>query len=117
MFGLKQIHIESLNQCFAQYPDIEQVIIYGSRAIGNHRNGSDIDLTIVGSLDFKSLLELENQIDDLLLPYKIDISLQHHISNMDLIAHIEHVGKIFYDKNHDLVLHEPPLEYKPKRVN
>jgi uncharacterized protein len=96
MFGLKQKHIDVINQCFAQYPHIEQVIIYGSRAKGNCKNGSDIDLTIIGDLDYNSLLKLENQLDDLLLPYKIDISLKHKINNPDLVAHIERVGKVFY---------------------
>lgn len=56
MFGLQQKHIDAINACFAQYPQIEQVILYGSRAKGNYKNGSDIDLTIVGDLDYNSLL-------------------------------------------------------------
>jgi len=99
MFGLKQQHIDAIRKCFAEYPQIEQVIIYGSRAKGNYKTGSDIDLTITGDLDYKSLLQLENQLDDLLLPYKIDLSLKHKINNPDLLKHIEWVGKIFYDKH------------------
>ena len=98
MFGLKQSHIDAINACFTQFPEIERVIIYGSRAKGNFKNGSDIDLTIVGDLDFRSLLKLENQIDDLLLPYKIDLSLYHQIDNPNLSEHIERVGKVFYEK-------------------
>ena len=98
MFGLKLQHIDLINACFAQYPQIEQIIIYGSRAKGNYKNGSDIDLTIVGDLDYSSLMKLENQLDDLLLPYKIDLSLYQKISNPDLIEHIKRVGKVFYEK-------------------
>lgn len=98
MFGLRQTHIDAINQCFAQYPDIEQVIIYGSRAKGNYRNGSDIDITIVGNLDYNKLLKLENELDDLLLPYKIDLSLHRQISNPNLLDHIQRVGELFYEK-------------------
>jgi predicted nucleotidyltransferase len=98
MFGLKQEHIDLINECFAQYQGIEQIIIYGSRAKGNYKNGSDIDLTIMGDLDYSGLMKLENQLDDLLLPYKIDLSLYHNISNPDLTDHIQRVGKVFYEK-------------------
>lgn len=96
MFGLKQKHIELINNCFAQYQNIEQVIVYGSRAKGNYKNGSDIDLTIIGELDYSQLMKIETELDDLLLPYKIDLSLKHQISNPDLIDHIERIGKVFY---------------------
>ena len=77
MFGLKQGHIELINTCFAQYSAIEQVMIYGSRAKGNYMPGSDIDLTIIDNeMSFAELLQLENKIDDLLLPFKIDLSLK-----------------------------------------
>jgi predicted nucleotidyltransferase len=98
MFGLQQKHIDAINNCFAQSIHIEQVILYGSRAKGNYKNGSDIDLTIVGDLGYAELRQLESQLDDLLLPYKIDLSLKHNITNPDLTEHIERVGKIFYEK-------------------
>jgi predicted nucleotidyltransferase len=99
-FGLKEKTINEINDVFAQYAPIEQVILYGSRAKGNFRNGSDIDLTIIGKeLTFKELLKIENQIDDLLLPYKIDLSQFEKINNPDLVAHIKQVGQVFFDKN------------------
>ena len=101
MFGLQQKHINAINQCFAQYPSIELVLVYGSRARGNYKNGSDIDLNIIGNLDYVNLLRLENQLDDLLLPYKIDLSLRHKISNPDLLAHIVAEGKVFYEKENE----------------
>ena len=99
MFGLKEQQIEAIQSCFRQYEGIEQVVIYGSRAKGNYKRGSDIDLTILGNLSFSQLLKLENELDDLLLPYIIDLSLKSDISNPDLLNHIEKVGKIFYDKS------------------
>ncbi len=98
-YGLKDKTISVLNTVFAQYTSIEQVLLYGSRAKGNFRNGSDIDLTLVGTqINLTDLLKIENEIDDLLLPYCVDLSQFHTISNPDLIAHIERVGKVFYQK-------------------
>lgn len=98
-FGLKQQHIDMMNQCFAQYSSVLKVILYGSRAKGNYKNGSDIDLTIIDmGLSFSELLQIENKLDDLLLPYKIDLSLKRQISNPDLIEHIERIGEVFYEK-------------------
>jgi len=97
-FGLKQNHIDAINSVFNQYPEITKATIYGSRAKGNYRNGSDIDLTLTGkNLNLTTLFKIENQLDDLLLPYKIDISILHKIENPDLVEHIERVGIIFYD--------------------
>ena len=99
MFGLKDTHLELLRTCFAKYPGIQQVIIYGSRAKGNYKPGSDIDLTICGNdINGSMLLKLENEIDDLLLPYKIDLSLKQHIDSPELKRHIEKVGQIFYER-------------------
>jgi uncharacterized protein len=98
-FGLTQQQIQAITQCFRKYSSIQQVIIYGSRAKGNFKNGSDIDLTIVGDLCFNDLLALEVELDDLLLPQKIDLSLYSQISNLALLEHIQRVGKIFFAQN------------------
>lgn len=96
-FGLEQKSIEVMNNIFEQYEQIEQVIIYGSRAMGNFRAGSDIDLTIKADrFSFSDVAAIENQIDDLMLPYKIDISLFHQIEDPDLLAHIKRAGRVFY---------------------
>ena len=100
MFGLEQKTINKINAVFSQYENIKQVILYGSRAKGNFKTGSDIDLTIKGDHLFLSdLSKIENQLDDLMLPYKIDLSLFHNISNPDLIDHINRVGKVFYERS------------------
>ncbi len=111
---MKDRHIDVLHQCFAQYDTIDQVVIYGSRAQGNYRPGSDIDLTIVGQLSYSDLMKLDNELDDLLLPFKIDLSLLEKIANPDLILHIERVGKILYDKSKKELLLDPPVAYKAK---
>lgn len=88
-----------MRACFAQQPSIDQVVIYGSRAMGTYRAGSDIDLTLLGELSFGAMLQLTNQLDALLLPYKIDLSIRRQITNPALNDHIERVGQVLYDKN------------------
>lgn len=96
-FGLPRGAVEKICKVFEQYPAIEQVILYGSRAQGRFRTGSDIDLCIEGiDLDVTDLLAIENQLDDLLLPWKIDLSLKQCIDNPLLLEHIQSVGIPFY---------------------
>jgi predicted nucleotidyltransferase len=98
-FGLKQEDIDKINVVFESYEGIDSVVVYGSRAKGNFKVGSDIDLTIIeNSLTFPQFLEIENALDDLLLPYKIDLSLKRKISDFDLLSHIDRVGKLFYKR-------------------
>lgn len=96
-YGLKKESIEKVNRIFAQYDKIEEVILYGSRAKGNYKPGSDIDLTLKGKeLNLKLLNKISLELDDLLLPYTFDLSIYHHIKQPDLIDHIVRVGKVFY---------------------
>ncbi len=97
--GLTEKTINAINNVFAIYTEIDEAIFYGSRAKGNFKPGSDIYLTLKGSgLDLKIVNKISLDLDDLLLPYNIDLSKYHHISDPDLIGHIERVGKVFYRK-------------------
>lgn len=97
-YGLKQQTIEQINSVFTRYPEVEQVILYGSRAKGTYKNGSDIDLTLKGhSLNLRLINQISNDLDELLLPYSFDISIFSQISNADLVDHINRVGVVFYD--------------------
>lgn len=97
-FGLPEETIIKINKVFAKYPEIEKVIIYGSRAKGNYRIGSDIDLTIMSINNAHLLLtKILNDLDELLLPYMIDLSFYIDISNENLKEHIKRVGQVFYE--------------------
>ena len=99
MYGLKEKHINKIIALFANYPDIYKAILYGSRAKGNYRNGSDIDISLVGDiLNLNKLLRIETELDDLLLPYNIDISIYNKIENQELLEQIKRVGVILYEK-------------------
>jgi uncharacterized protein len=96
-FGLSEDTLVKINQIFRRYPGIKKVIVYGSRAKGNFRPNSDIDLTIISDgFSTTELLQVENELEDLLLPYEIDLSIYSQIENTDLTDHIDRVGQVFY---------------------
>ena len=98
-FGLSEKTVSSILETISYFPEIEKVIIYGSRAKGNYKNGSDLDLTILGNdLNLNTINKLEIALDDLLLPYTFDISQYKHIKDGELLSHINRIGKIFYEK-------------------
>lgn len=98
-FGLTELTINKINSILRKYSEVEKALLYGSRAKGNYKNGSDIDLALFGeNLTLSILFGIKNDLDDLLLPYKMDLSIFHNIENPDLIDHIQRVGKIFYSK-------------------
>lgn len=98
-YGLKEKTIKAIQTVFSRYPQIHQAVLYGSRAKGNYKNGSDIDLTLQGdSLDSRAFALIENDLEELLLPYKIDLSLYHDIDSSELIDHIQRRGIVFYSR-------------------
>lgn len=98
-YGLDADDIDRICKVFKRYPVVVAAQIYGSRALGNHRPGSDIDLTLKGDgLDLKTLNRISNDLDDLLLPYIFDLSIYSQIKNDALLEHIERVGRVFYEK-------------------
>ncbi|MCB2197155.1 MAG: nucleotidyltransferase domain-containing protein [Bacteroidetes bacterium] len=97
VFGLKERVVNQIREVFSHYPQVTEVVIYGSRAMGNFRNGSDIDLTLKGDdLNLTVLGKIDLELDDLLLPYTFDLSIYNQIDNPDLIDHINRVGKVFF---------------------
>lgn len=98
-FGLNKNTIDKLVGVFSNFPEIEEVIIYGSRVKGNYKPGSDIDLAFKGELLTHNILnKISNQIEELLLPYIIEPVLYKNIENNDLLEHINRIGQTFYKK-------------------
>ncbi len=109
-FGLSATTLEVISGVMAQHPQVERAVIYGSRAKGNYKNGSDIDLTLFGeALNFDDLLKIMTELDDLLLPYTIDLSIFRMIDHEGLRGHIERVGQELYCRQGTAT----PLEARP----
>ena len=99
LHGLPESVVDRICTVFACYPAIDRVILYGSRAKGTQHKASDIDLTVIGeNLTEAQMLALETQLDDLLLPYTIDLCPFEAIQNPELIEHINRVGLLFFKK-------------------
>lgn len=97
--GLSLVTVVKIHEVFGRHPEIEKAVLYGSRAMGNYKNGSDIDLALMGEkLDANILGQLAFELDDLLLPYMIDLSIFHQLTHPELIEHIRRVGLVFYER-------------------
>ncbi len=105
-YGLAESVIEGIRGVFSHYPPIEQAVLYGSRAKGSYRQGSDIDLTLVGGEDLTSAVQTKimNELDDLLLPYAIDLSLLRNISDASVLDHIRRVGVVLYQNDGKIMI-------------
>lgn len=99
-FGLSEQSMKTIEDIFSQFSSVQKVLIYGSRAMGNFREGSDIDMTIIADKNFShdDLLKVKCLFDDSYLPYLTDISDFSKLKNQNLIDHILRNGKVLYEK-------------------
>ncbi len=98
MFGIYPKSYQEIISILEKYESIEKVIIYGSRAKGNYKEGSDIDITLFGNITKEDFNTLWLEIDDSYIPYKFDISIYNNLNSEELKEHINRVGKIFFIK-------------------
>ena len=101
MFGLKDSDLNQIRKVLQQFPEVEEAFIYGSRAIGNYRKGSDVDLALKG-------LQLNRDVvsrivfilnEETLLPYFFDVLNYHTLTNQDLVDHIDRMGNLLYERS------------------
>jgi predicted nucleotidyltransferase len=97
-YGLPERTLNTLDSIFRKYPGIREAVLYGSRAKGKFRTGSDIDLSLktVDNFTFTDLLNITGDFDDSDIPYFVDVSIYDQLSNLELKAHIDRVGKVLY---------------------
>ena len=113
-FGLSESTIRDIRAVFSRHGQVERAILYGSRARGDFKNGSDIDLTLCGGddLTLPVLFRIMDDLDELLLPYTIDVSILSTIKDTGLIEHIRQYGVAFYIRDGSA----PGLEVENKPV-
>lgn len=99
MFGISNEVVNDICSVFKRHTNIEKALIFGSRAKGNYSDGSDIDLAIIGdSISFNQLMDINIQIEDLQLLYKVDVVDYNKKKGTPIGDHIERVGLLFYSK-------------------
>jgi predicted nucleotidyltransferase len=98
MFGILPKSYQLLLKTLSEFIEIEKAAIYGSRAIGNFKKGSDIDLVVYGSkISQETIFKLKTKLEqELPIPYFFDLTHYEELSNPELKNHIDHFGKVFY---------------------
>lgn len=98
MYGLLNRDLKFILEAVNKYPEIKEVIIFGSRAMGNYKKGSDVDIALIGeNIDRKIVIRLSDDLnEEYPLPYFFDVISYKDISNEDLRKHIDNVGKSIY---------------------
>lgn len=104
-FGLSDTVIKKFKTVFSKHPQVEEVLIYGSRAKNTFREGSDIDLTLKGTaIDQTILTQIWLDLDALNTPYLIDLSIYNSLTSTNLLEHIDRIGKTFYSKQESILV-------------
>ncbi len=81
-----------------RHPRVYRGILFGSRALGTARPGSDIDIAVEGNLSYDDILTLYRLYDNLYLPYRVDFVSYESIENQALKDHIDRVGRVIVER-------------------
>ena len=96
--GIPWSQQQSLMDLLIQQADVDAVWLFGSRAMGRERPGSDIDLCVdAARLTHRDRLRLMAAVDDLLLPWTVDLALRHELPP-DLLSHVQRVGRCLWTR-------------------
>lgn len=97
MFGLLARDITEMQHVFNKYPDIEAVMIFGSRALGNYKKGSDVDIAVKGrNLSDAMIRAIQFELnEETQIPYFFDVLHYESLTNDALRQHIDEFGKQF----------------------
>jgi uncharacterized protein len=96
--GLTDQQLKFIIDTIQAFLKIEKCIIFGSRAKGNFKNSSDIDIALFGKLNLLEGEKIRYELEELPFPYKVDVKVYNEIKNENLINHINRVGIVIYDK-------------------
>jgi uncharacterized protein len=93
-FGITDNSYSLILKTIAKFPEIEKAVIFGSRAMGNYKKGSDIDLAVFGqNIDLDRISGLQSILNQRLpIPYHVDMVHFDTVENKELQDHINDVG-------------------------
>jgi predicted nucleotidyltransferase len=96
-FGLEADDMNEIISILAAHPEVETAVLYGSRATGRFRYGSDIDLALTGKkLTNQIVLDMHAEFDDSDVPFMVDVVAKNEIKDENLKREIDGTGKVFY---------------------
>ena len=106
--GLLETDVESIIKALSDQPKVESAYIFGSRAKGNYKNGSDVDIALKGEkLDFDTVSQISYLLnEETNMPYRFDVLNYHSIKEPDLLMHIDRVGIEFFRRSKQVGLRE-----------
>lgn len=96
-FGLNEKNLKLIIEALSTYPEISEAIIFGSRALGNYKPGSDIDIALKGNIDQRLLARIKAHLEDeISTPYMFDVVVYQDLENKNMIDHINSFGVLLY---------------------
>lgn len=97
--GLSASTLERIITVLARFPEVDRVLLFGSRAKGTHKPGSDIDLALVGEqLDWRTIGSIYDALDDLLLPFRFSLVHSGAATDPEVAGHIARVGITLFER-------------------
>lgn len=100
-FGLSEKSLNLILDTLRKRKEIEKAAIFGSRSMGNYKNGSDIDLVIYGeNITSEITNSISVDLNEILpLPYYFDVVHYNSLDHAGLKEHIDKYGTEFYKRN------------------
>ncbi len=100
LYGVPVKIFQSIVATIYKNKKIKKVVLFGSRAKGNYKKGSDIDIAVFSkNLSYNEFMKIKVDLAELMIPYTIDAINFSSIKNNNLIEHIKRVGKVLFNSN------------------
>lgn len=116
MFGLKEGDICEIKAILKRFSEVEEALVFGSRAMGNYKPGSDVDIALKGQeVTFRTTLAIAGVLnEDTLMPYRFEVLSYKDLNNTALLRHIDRAGQLLYQVDTTMAS-EPDVEYKRRK--
>ncbi len=103
ILGLKDGDLQNIISVLQQEEEVKEAIIFGSRAKGNYKKGSDVDIALKGiGIGYRITSNISNILnEETQMHYKFDVLNYHTITNKDLAEHINRTGISFYKRSEE----------------
>ncbi|OHB63974.1 MAG: hypothetical protein A2Y77_10260 [Planctomycetes bacterium RBG_13_62_9] len=113
-FGLDARALELIRGVLRRHPEVREVRVFGSRALGRSEDYSDIDLALWGDLKSGLMARIMSELDELPLPYIFDVQAYDAIRHPPLRQHIDEAGKILYEQKSSPLPHRSTVPQPSK---